>query len=143
MKFGHINLVARDLDLIVSFYVAVFGCVERGERRRLAGAQFDKGNGLLECEIFAARLSLPGVDGLFLEIFEYKARVDRGAPAVNAPGFGHLSFDVPDIEAALEAALTAGGTRLGEITNLGSESAPCLCVYLRDPEGNILELEQS
>ena len=61
---------------------------------------------------------------------------------VNEPGFAHLSFETDDINAALAATIDAGGAPLGEVTDFGSDDSPFLIVYLRDPEGNILELEQ-
>ena len=64
-------------------------------------------------------------------------------PAVNQPGYGHISFEVEDIQAAIDAVVAAGGAALGKITELGTAEAPCLCVYVRDPEGNVVELEQS
>ncbi len=61
---------------------------------------------------------------------------------MNEPGFGHLSFEVEDIHATLAAIIAAGGTALGEITDFGSAEKSSLIVYVRDPEGNVLELEQ-
>ena len=142
MKFGHINIVASDLDQLAQFYISVFGCIKMGARRRLSGPQLSKGNGLEGCEIRAARLSLPGNDGAFLEMFEYKQSIPRALRAVNEPGFGHLAFDVPDIHVTIAAVLEAGGGLLGQVTNLGTQDTPYLCIYLRDPEGNIIELEQ-
>jgi len=56
---------------------------------------------------------------------------------------GHLSFSVDDIRAVQLAVIDAGGMKLGEITNLGTLETPFLAVYVRDPEGNIVEIEQS
>lgn len=87
-------------------------------------------------------MSLPGTDGLFLEIFQYKTIHDRPTPPVNQPGYGHLSFEVEDIHATFDAVIKAGGMPLGKITDLGTADVPLLCVYVRDPEGNVVELEQ-
>ncbi|MBL4784481.1 MAG: hypothetical protein JKY49_03540 [Cohaesibacteraceae bacterium] len=38
--------------------------------------------------------------------------------------------------------LEAGGSSIGEITNFGTTDNPFLIVYMRDCEGNVLELEQ-
>lgn len=48
-----------------------------------------------------------------------------------------------DLAATRDRVLAAGGSAQGAVTNLGSEAAPVLAVYLRDPEGNLLELEQA
>lgn len=142
MKFGHVSIVARDTDRLADFYNAVFGCRDSVPRWTMSGELVSRGNGVPKSEIYAARLSLPGVESLFLEIFQYRNFLDRPTPAVNQPGYGHMAFEVEDINASINAVIEAGGTRLGEVTDLGSPEAPVLCVYLRDPEGNVLELEQ-
>jgi len=142
MKFGHVCIVARDTDRLADFYKEVFGCEETGERWTMSGELISRGNGVPNAEIYAAWLSLPGVDGPFLEIHQYKNLQDRPMPPVNQSGYRHISFEVEDIRATFDAVIGAGGSPLGEITELGTSDAPCLCVYVRDPEGNILELEQ-
>jgi catechol 2,3-dioxygenase-like lactoylglutathione lyase family enzyme len=82
------------------------------------------------------------VECLFLEIFEYKSIFDRPTPPVNQPGYGHISFEVEDIQATFDAVIEAGGTPLGEITDFGTAASPFFYVYVRDPEGNVIELEQ-
>jgi predicted enzyme related to lactoylglutathione lyase len=49
---------------------------------------------------------------------------------------------VEDIQATFDAVIEAGGTPLGEITSLGTAASPFIYVYVRDPEGNVIELEQ-
>ncbi|TQV83818.1 VOC family protein [Denitrobaculum tricleocarpae] len=142
MKFSHVSLVARDRDRLADFYTAVFECEDRVERWTMSGEQVSKGNGVANSKIYAAWLSLPGADDQFLEVLQYENFEDRPTPAVNQPGLGHLCFEVEDIHATSAAILAAGGAPLGEVTDLGTPQSPVLCVYLRDPEGNVLELEQ-
>lgn len=142
MKFGHVSMVARDTDRLADFYKAVFGCKDTVERWTMSGETISRGNGVPSSEIYAAWLSLPGVEGPFLEILQYKNIQDRPTPPVNQPGYGHMSFEVEDIRATFDAVVEAGGTPLGKITNLGTAETPILCVYVRDPEGNVVELEQ-
>ena len=142
MRLSHISLTARNADRLAGFYRRVFGCTELRGRRRLSGAAVERGNGLPGVAIESLWLALPGVQGVFLEILEYSQTPERGAPAVNAPGYGHLSFVVEDIAATMAAMLEAGGQAQGEITDFGSTDTPFLIVYMRDPEGNVIELEQ-
>ena len=135
-------MVARDTDRLAEFYKKVFSCDDTGPRRSMSGELLSQGNGVPNAEIYAAWLSLPGIDGPFLEIFEYKDTDDRPTPPVNQPGYGHISFEVEDIHATYDAVIAAGGTPLGKITDFGSPEAPFLYVYVRDPEGNVVELEQ-
>ncbi|ACM28461.1 hypothetical protein Arad_4849 [Rhizobium rhizogenes K84] len=47
-----------------------------------------------------------------------------------------------DISIVLSAIIDTGGERIGEITDFGTANKPFLIAYTRDPEGNVLELEQ-
>ena len=142
MKLTHISITARDADRLAAFYFSAFGCTLRRPRTNLSGKIFSTGNGLPGVEIFSVWLSLPDTNGPFLEILEYSKTASGLPPQVNQPGYGHLSFAVDDIHKTCAAVLENGGIWQGKITNLGSIIAPWWAVYMRDPEGNILELEQ-
>lgn len=142
LKLLHVSLTARNADRLAGFYRAVFGCVDRRPPKRLSGEIVARGNGLANVGIYAIWLGLPGDAGPFLEIMEYSETPDRRPPAVNAPGFGHIAFAVSDLHATIDAVLGSGGTLQGQVTNFGTEERPHLILYVRDPEGNILELEQ-
>ena len=142
MKFAHINLVARDADALAAFYVNVFKCQYLREAKLLSGEKVSRGNGLPNSEIYSIWLTFADCDAPFLEIHQHKVMHDRERPRVNEPGFGHLSFQTGDIRAALSAVIAAGGERVGEITDFGSAGQSFLIAYVRDPEGNLLELEQ-
>ncbi len=89
-------------------------------------------------------LSLPGydIDGPTLEIFSYDSLMERPEPIVNECGFGHLAFLVDDVPAALHAVRNAGGGTVGEISTTTVVGVGTLTVvYAKDPEGNILELQ--
>ncbi|WP_429807425.1 VOC family protein [Ensifer sp. B1-9] len=143
MKLAHINLVARDADALAAFYVNVLKCELLREPRMLSGEKVSKGNGIANCEIYTIWLKFPAIDRPFLEIHEHKIMHDRSQPRVNEPGLGHLSFQMEDIRVALSAIIQAGGSQIGEITDFGTEDKPYLIAYARDPEGNVLELEQT
>jgi predicted enzyme related to lactoylglutathione lyase len=49
---------------------------------------------------------------------------------------------VDDIGNTISDIVEAGGSQIGEITDFGTPQKPYLIVYARDPEGNVLELEQ-
>jgi catechol-2,3-dioxygenase len=59
----------------------------------------------------------------------------------NRPGTAHLAFVVEDIEAMAQRMLEAGASEQGRITRCTSGAAAgCLAVYLKDPNGIIVEL---
>lgn len=142
MRLLHVSLTARNADELSGFYKKVFGLVARRPPKRLSGEMVYRGNGLPDNDIYSIWLNLPLGDEPFLEIMEYTTTVERGFPAVNDPGYGHLAFEVPDLYQTIEEVKRFGGSLQGEVTNFGTEERPHLIIYARDSEGNILELEQ-
>ena len=142
MRFAHLSVVARDADRLAEFYKKVFGCKEIGSRKTISGEKVSRGNGVPNSEIYSIWLTLPGLERPFLEIHEYKQIKDRPLPLVDEPGYGHVAFEVEDICAIRDEIVRAGGRDQGEITSLGPDDATFLAVYMRDPEGNVIELEE-
>ena len=61
---------------------------------------------------------------------------------VNRPGFGHIAFAVPDVEAARSTVLAEGGGTVGEVvTSQTADGRRVTWTYVTDPEGNIVELQ--
>ena len=143
-KYLHTNLTARDWRRLVTFYQDVFGCVPRLPERDLSGAWLDSLTALSAPHLTGMHLSLPGydIDGPTLEIFSYDLLMERPEPIVNERGFGHLAFLVDDVPAALNAVQNAGGGTVGEVSITTIIGVGTLTVvYAKDPEGNILELQ--
>jgi catechol 2,3-dioxygenase-like lactoylglutathione lyase family enzyme len=80
--------------------------------------------------------------GTHLEFIQYLAPLGAdvtGPP--NRPGTAHVAFVVSDIETLARRMLEAGASEQGRITRCASGAAAgCLAVYLRDPNGVIVEL---
>ncbi|MGV2052192.1 VOC family protein [Agrobacterium sp. 22-209-1] len=142
MRLAHINLVARDAKSLATFYVNVMKCDVLREPKTLSGEKVSRGNGLSDSEILTIWLKFPGLEWPFLEIHEHRVTLHRDLPRVNEPGFGHLAFQMEDINNALSHIIEAGGAQIGQITDFGTPGMPYLIAYARDPEGNVLELEQ-
>ena len=53
-------------------------------------------------------------------------------------GFGHVAFDVPDVDAAYDALLAAGAT--DRMSPRPSPEPGVRMAYVADPEGNLIEL---
>ena len=143
-RYTHTNLVARDWRSLAAFYQDVFGCVPVPPERDLEGEQLERGSGVKGARIRGAHLRLPGhgSGGPTLELFEYAQKIDRELPIPNRPGFGHLAFQVRDVAATLQAVVSAGGSRLGEVVSFEVPQAGTITwTYARDPEGNIIELQ--
>ncbi len=143
-KYVHTNLIAEDWRALAGFYQDVFGCVPVPPERDYQGEKLEAGTGIPGAHLRGAHLRLPGYgeDGPTLEIFNYNILTDRGKPAVNRPGFGHIAFSVEDVDAARQAVIHAGGKPIGDIVTLQlATSAQVTWCYMTDPEGNIIELQ--
>ena len=143
-KYKHTNIVAKDWQRLVQFYVDVFGCVRLPPERHLSGSWIEKGTGVDGAQISGIHLALPGFKGHAptLEIFQYSRNENKPIPAANREGFGHIAFEVDDVVSALDAVVRHGGGTLGEIVTQEIDGAGILTfVYAADPEGNIVELQ--
>ena len=147
-SFAHTNLVAREWRALADFYRTVFGCVIVPPVRNLTGEALERGTAIPGASLEGVHLLLPGFGdhGPTLEIFQYSVRGhphDEAPemPAPNRPGYGHIAFRVSDIDAARSAVLKAGGRLLGEIVSTAAGDRTVTWIYMRDPEGNLIELQ--
>lgn len=144
MKYVHTNIITDDWKRLAEFYIQVFACKMTLPQRNLSGAWLAKGTGVEEATIKGAHLRLPGWgnQGPTLEIFQYTNNKEQQYPLANRKGLGHLAFEVADVDATLEKALAFGGQRYGEVSSHVVDAIGTLTfVYLRDPDGNIIELQ--
>ena len=144
-KYVHTNLIARDWKGLVRFYSEVFGCEPKPPDRDMSGAWLDQLTSLQNAHLSGVHLRLPGYGdyGPTLEIFSYNELVEPELPSANQCGFGHIAFAVHYVDEALQAVITAGGRRVGNIVTTEVNRVGVLrVVYARDPEGNIVELQR-
>lgn len=144
-RYGHTNLVARDWRRLAAFYQEVLGCVPVPPERDLSGEWLEHGTGVPGARVRGVHLRLPGYgdQGPTLEIFQYDLPLESEIPAVNRVGFGHIAFIVPDVSAARVLALAAGATPVGTIVTYAPPGQPpTTWAYVRDPEGNVVELQK-
>ncbi len=132
-----------DWRVLAAFYESVFGCRPVPPERDLSGDVVARGSQVPEATIRGVHLLLPGYgsDGPTLEVFTYTPAADGLPPVANRPGFGHIAFAVSDIGEAVAAVLAAGGSRHGDIVTTAAGPRQVTWVYVRDPEGNLVELQ--
>jgi uncharacterized membrane protein YdjX (TVP38/TMEM64 family)/predicted enzyme related to lactoylglutathione lyase len=142
-KYAHTNLIARDWQSLAQFYIDVFLCKSIPPERHLSGEWIDAMTGIPGVRVEGAHLALPGCEGgPTLEIFSYEPQAEGDEPAINRPGFGHIAFHVDDVRAAVQNVMEHGGGMLGEIVEKDYEELGRLtAAYARDPEGNIIEIQ--
>ncbi|HEY4299313.1 MAG TPA: VOC family protein [Candidatus Didemnitutus sp.] len=142
-QYRHTNLIAADWRTLARFYEDLFGCVRVPPERDLSGPDMERGTGVENARLTGVHLRLPGwgESGPTLEIFSYGLN-DVLAPGMpNRTGYGHLAFSVPDVAAARDAVVAAGGSEHGAIVTTRAGDKAITWVYVRDPEGNLVELQ--
>ena len=126
--FAHVGLTGRNPAALEAFYTKYFGF--RRVRVLPVGQNpivFLKNSG-----------------GMYLEIFT--AEVESPVPPPEAdgprfPGLRHLAFQVDDVDAALKEMGEDARISLGPMS-LDAFSPGWRAVWIRDPEGNIIEISQ-
>jgi len=144
MRYAHTNIAARNWKDLARFYIEVFECRIKPPERRLSGPWLDQATGLTDARLEGAHLLLPGhgENGPTLEIFTYADTRASDPIMANHAGFTHIAFEVANVSDTLEKALACGGSVLGQITEREIPNVGMLAfVYLRDPEGNIVEIQ--
>ncbi|MEA4855526.1 MAG: VOC family protein [Solidesulfovibrio sp.] len=144
-RYVHTNVIARDWRVLASFYVRLFDCKPVPPERDLSGDWLDAATAIEGAHVTGVHLRLPGHGdtGPTLEIFSYDAMPDHPDIAANTPGFAHIAFLVDDVAAVAEAVIAAGGSAIGDVANRDVPGVGRLSFqYLRDPEGNILEVQR-
>ena len=146
MKYVHTNIVARDWKRLSRFYREIFGCTPVPPERDLSGQWLDKATGIDGARIRGIHLRLPGHEknGPTLEIFQYSDQLESPDMFPNRLGLGHLAFAVEDVEAVKEAVVDAGGGKVGDVVKAKIPGVGIIeFAYLKDPEGNIIEVQST
>lgn len=129
--YDHVGLAVADLDTQCRFYCAAFGLLEEA-RTEFPNAQ-------------TRTAFLSSSTGLQIELIERKGSVPHAFAnaydGAGTQGFFHWALAVDDLDSAFNDVLAAGATRV---------SAPADAVrpgvrfaYVKDPEGNLLEMIQT
>ncbi|HKK76466.1 MAG TPA: VOC family protein [Saprospiraceae bacterium] len=144
MRYVHTNIVSTNWKKLVAFYVAVFDCKIVPPIRKQSGEFLAQGTGVKNAALEGAHLALPGYEknGPTLEIYQY-SKVGLQAPITpNTRGFGHIAFEVDEVADILDKVLQHSGEKCGEIATKEIEGVGTITfVYVRDPEGNLIELQ--
>lgn len=144
MKYVHTNIVSRNWKKLSDFYINVFQCEIVPPIRNQSGKWLEQGTGLKNASLKGAHLRLPGhgPNGPTLEIYSYGSMEEQSPLPSNKRGFGHIAFEVDDVENLVVKLIENGGSKCGEITKREIEGVGEITfIYVRDPEGNLIELQ--
>lgn len=143
-RYVHTNIISENWEKLARFYETVFGCKRVLPARDLSGKWIEDATGIINVHIKGIHLLLPGCGelGPTLEIFQYNNNTDSKSKTINETGFAHIAFHVDDVENSLKEIMVNGGTQLGNVVVKDMPGVGKLTfVYARDPEGNIIELQ--
>lgn len=130
--FDHVGLTVGDLEAMTAWYAAAFGLAVEFE---FALEQFDfrgvmlrggAGDRVYRLELLARGGSLAGLQAA------------NPIEAALTRGFGHVAFDVPDVDAAYADLQAQGAT--DRMSPRPSPEPGVRMAYVADPEGNLVEL---
>ena len=144
IRYVHTNLIAKDWTKLADFYIKVFHCKIVPPERNLSGQWIEDMTGIAEVKVYGVHLSLPGYEnGPTLEIFQYSPEDNRVIDhKINQMGFGHLAFHVESVQEVLESVLEHGGSQMAKVITKKYETLGVLtAVYVTDPEGNFIEIQ--
>lgn len=125
-QLDHIVLRVVELDRMLRFYQDVLGCTMERRQEDL---------GLYQVRAGASLIDLVPVDGKL-------GRAGGAAPSAQRRNLDHFCLRVdPYDEAAIRAHLKAHGVEPGESGSRYGAEGEGPSLYLRDPEGNMIELK--
>jgi catechol 2,3-dioxygenase-like lactoylglutathione lyase family enzyme len=135
-RFDHIGVTVADLEVVTAFFVAL-GLEVEG-RTFVEGEFLDTVCGIPDSRTEIVMLKSP--DGGRLELARF-VRPDSvpGSPAAmaNELGLRNVSFEVNDLQAAVDWAATEG---YGLVGGVGEYEGAWRMAYVRGPEGIIVSL---
>jgi catechol 2,3-dioxygenase-like lactoylglutathione lyase family enzyme len=122
----HVVLRVRDLPRALAFYCGALGCVEE---RRLEGL------GLVQLRAGGSLIDLVDVDAPL-------GRAGGTPPGEEGRNMDHFALQLEAFdEPALRRALEAAGIEPGEVGERYGAQGNGPSMYIRDPDGNVVELK--
>jgi catechol 2,3-dioxygenase-like lactoylglutathione lyase family enzyme len=143
-RIDHVGVTVSDLDRALAFYCGVLGL------RHLGTSTLDDPDLAALLGLDGARVTIADLDsgdGRVVELIQYHAPASAAiAYASSSPASMHIALGVDDLDAARrrldEAGATVISTQPLTITDPGGRWDGAICLYIRDPDGAILELVQ-
>jgi catechol 2,3-dioxygenase-like lactoylglutathione lyase family enzyme len=137
----HVSISTPDLDRALAFYRDVLGFEQRFEMSWEVGN--DLADRIVGLKDSAARGGMVNAGNLYIEFWEYSSPTPAPADPDRRPcdhGLTHICFDINNIDAE-HARLSAAGMSFAG-PPIALPEAGCKAIYGRDPDGNVIELQE-
>ena len=136
----HTNIVVSDMARTKRFYTETLG-LDISLEVSIDDSEFSRGAGLADTRVAATFFSVPGGSTL-IETFQYLNPSSRPMPSdsrANDMGFGHICFEVDDIQQTYESLRDKGVAFASTPVTMANGVRWC---YFYGPDGERLELLQ-
>jgi|WetSurMetagenome_2_1015567.scaffolds.fasta_scaffold447624_2 glyoxylase I family protein len=143
-RFRHVAVIVKNMDPMKDFYCGIFGCSVKRDFT-IESSEFQKGIGIPGASARCVHLSIPG-STVEIELFQFFSppHAKSDLPEINDTGLRHIALVVDDIYSAVAEIRAKGGVVHADPVRF--ERPEMLngfrFVYVKDPEGNIIELNQ-
>ena len=125
-EIDHVVLRVVDLDAMIAFYTQALGCTVERRQDAIGLVQLRAGSSLVDLVPVTGKLGREG----------------GAAPAREGRNVDHVCFRVEPFDAqAIRAHLAAHGVAAGPVESRYGAEGEGPSIYLKDPEGNALELK--
>ena len=125
-QIDHIVLRIRDLETSMRFYCDVLGCTVDKRQEAI---------GLIQVRAGTSLIDLIPLDGKL-------GRMGGAGPGKEGHNVDHFAIEIaPFDEAAIRAHLAAHGVEVGEVGQRYGAKGDGPSIYLKDPDGNTVELK--
>lgn len=138
---GHIGITVTDIDRTFQFYKKFFGF------KYVRGGTFDENFFVGRNALYRQPAGATGryafissADGMVFELFEFSPAEAFEPANWSRPGYHHICIKVPDMKKTMDAMKADGTEFFFPPVNRGDPMHGLHWVFLKDPDGNYLEL---
>jgi len=141
--FDHFAITVSDLERSLAFYRDLLGLREV-ERHRLEGAGIEQMTAKPGVVMQVVRLGAPDTPGILLDLQQYLSPVGRQSDSkLGDVANAHLCFGVPDLLATCRELKARGVELFSEPVTFDLDFGQVRVVFMKDPDGFVLELVEA
>jgi catechol 2,3-dioxygenase-like lactoylglutathione lyase family enzyme len=133
---AHVALATPNLVRLAAFYHTLVGKTQAGGQELGPNPLYDTLTGLQDMRVIPTWIIGANITIELWQFLHPPTLVPQQLHDIAEPGYSHISFEVTNLAEALAVATTAGGFDATPVTSYNG----ILIAYIRDPDGNWLEL---